>query len=142
VSTTALKITETVSPPAVGALRRGAARAIADAGVDEAIVAGIQLCLSEALTNATMHGYSGRSGDVEISVEIDAEEVIVTVRDEGHGFGGGPNDAGEGGGLGLGLIGSVADALRVTSETGRGTEIRMAFSRDVETSSAARLMSP
>jgi len=139
--TTALTLTETVSLSAVGSLRREAASAAADAGVDDVVVDAIRLCVSEALTNATMHAYPDRSGVVEVLIEVEDDEVVLTVRDAGCGLGGALDHRQGGGGLGLGLIWRLTDGLRVTSESDRGTEVRMAFSRDGN-SSAARFLSP
>jgi len=139
--TTALTLTETVSPSAVGSLRRETACAAAGAGVDEVIVDAIRLCVSEALTNATMHAYPDRSGVVEVLIQVEDDEVVLTVRDAGCGLGGALDHRQGGGGLGLGLIWRLTDGLRVTSESDRGTEVRMAFSRDGD-SSAARFLSP
>ena len=138
---TALTRNEIVSPEAIGLLRHETACAVADAGVDEALLPAIRLCISEALTNAAMHAYPGRSGLVEISVELESDEVVVTVRDGGCGLGGSADRRRGEGGLGLELIGKLTDGLRVTSESGRGTEVRMAFSR-AESSPAARFSSP
>jgi anti-sigma regulatory factor (Ser/Thr protein kinase) len=137
---TALKITETVSPSAIGGLRRQVARAIAVADTDVAVLAAVRLCVSEALTNVVMHGYPEQSGLVELSVELEAAEVVVTVRDAGCGLGGSVNDRRRDGGLGLELIGKLTDGLRLTSESDRGTEIRMTFLRDAERSSAGRFL--
>lgn len=139
--TTALTLTETVSPSAVGSLRRETACAAVGAGVDEVIVDAIRLCVSEALTNATMHAYPDRSGVVEVLIQVEDDEVVLTVRDAGCGLGGAFDHPQGGGGLGLGLIWRLTDGLRVTSESDRGTEVRMAFSRDGD-SSAARFLSP
>jgi len=139
--TTALTLTETVSPSAVGSLRRETACAAVGAGVDEVIVDAIRLCVSEALTNATMHAYPDRSGVVEVLIQVEDDEVVLTVRDAGCGLGGAFDHPQGGGGLGLGLIWRLTDGLRVTSESDRGTEVRMAFSRDGN-SSAARFLSP
>ena len=139
--TTALRITETVSPSAIGLFRREVACAVCEAGADEAVFDAVRLCVSEALTNVVMHAYSGQSGLVEIAVELEKDDVVVTVRDAGCGLGGAPEHRdGVGGGLGLGLIGKLTDRLRVTSDSDRGTEVRMAFSRNGN-ASAARLMS-
>ena len=139
--TTALTLTETVSPSAVGSLRRETACAAVGAGVDEVIVDAIRLCVSEALTNATMHAYPDPSGVVEVLIQVEDDEVVLTVRDAGCGLGGALDHRQGGGGLGLGLIWRLTDGLRVTSESDRGTEVRMAFSRDGD-SSAARFLSP
>jgi anti-sigma regulatory factor (Ser/Thr protein kinase) len=142
VPTTVLTLNETVSPSAIGFLRRETAAAVAEAGVDDALIPAIRLCVSEAVTNAAMHAYRDDSGVVEVLVEVDADEVVVTVLDAGCGLGGAPDQRGREGGLGMQLIGKLTDNLRVTSESGRGTEICMAFARGAKASSAVRFLSP
>ena len=139
---TALRVTESVNASTIASLRRRTGGSLAEQGVDETIVAAIRLCVSEALANVTMHAYPKHYGLVEISVELDVEEVVVRVRDEGVGVGGGTNRRdGRDGGLGLELIGKLTETLRFTSESGRGTEVCMTFSRDPATSAAVRQMS-
>jgi anti-sigma regulatory factor (Ser/Thr protein kinase) len=104
-----------LTPSGIAPLRRQTAAAVSDAGADEAVVAAIRLCVSEALANATMHAYPSHSGVVEISVELDEEEFVVTVRDEGLGLGGSAFHRGGEGGLGLELIGKLTDGFRLTS---------------------------
>jgi len=56
-------------------------------GYDPDAVFGINLSLEEALTNAVRHGNAGDPDKtVTIRYFVDAERVVVMVRDEGNGF--------------------------------------------------------
>jgi anti-sigma regulatory factor (Ser/Thr protein kinase) len=129
VDTTALSITENVNLSSIGALRRRAASAAADAGAGDELVSSIRLCVSEALANAMMHGYPDHSGIVEVAIELDEDWLVVTVRDEGQGLARRSEGVGEEGGLGLEIIRKLTDSVRLTSDLGQGTEIRMTFAR-------------
>jgi stage II sporulation protein AB (anti-sigma F factor) len=139
VPTKALEISETVSASAIGLLRRRAACVLVDAGVDEAIVAAVRMCVSEALANAVIHAYPEEAGAVHVVVEVEAAEIVVTVRDHGLGMGG-AQFCRDGGGLGLELMRKLTDGLRITSDSSQGTEIRMAFARAAGASSALRAL--
>jgi anti-sigma regulatory factor (Ser/Thr protein kinase) len=123
---TALRITENVSLSSIGALRRRTAAAIAETGVDQELVAAIRLCVSEALANAVVHAYPEHAGLVEIVVELEGDQILLTVRDEGRGLGSGP-EARDDRGFGLEIIRNLAEDVSVRSDLGHGTEIRMAF---------------
>jgi anti-sigma regulatory factor (Ser/Thr protein kinase) len=87
----------------------------------------IRLCVSEAATNVVRHASersAGHSFDVEVGV--DADELTIAVRDLGRGISGRSNGD-EPGGHGLAIIESLASRLRISSESGIGTEISMVF---------------
>lgn len=54
--------------------------------VDEQIVSDLQLAAEEICANAINHGYGGRGGQIEVTVERVAEGVQMTVRDWGNSF--------------------------------------------------------
>jgi serine/threonine-protein kinase RsbW len=61
--------------------------AVGACGYDPDAVFGIKLSLEEALTNAVRHGNAGDPDKtVTIRYFVDAERVVVMVRDEGNGF--------------------------------------------------------
>ncbi len=72
----------TAVPSSVPQLRRTLDGIIAGRGFDEASVA---LAVTEAVTNAVRHAYSGSTGTVTLSAEASPDELVVTVTDEGHG---------------------------------------------------------
>ena len=110
-----------------------------DPGVTEA--ADIKCAVSEAVTNAIVHGYRDRgegergSGSIAITVSIlEGNAVKIEVKDKGCGI---PDvaqarkplyttdAAGERSGMGFTVMESFTDALRVTSKVGKGTTVVM-----------------
>ena len=89
------------------------------------------LAVSEAATNAVVHGSVGReAAHVEVVVELTELEMLVTVSDSGHGLR--PDADGDGQGAGLSIIAVLTGHLDIRS-TATGTEVRMAFLRSGET---------
>ena len=52
--------------------------------VDE--ITDIKTAVSEAVTNAVVHAYPLKDGDITIKVKLYASGVIIEVMDDGHGF--------------------------------------------------------
>lgn len=105
--------------------REAASDAVGRLGLDEALLHDVRLCVSEAMTNAVRHAYGSCHGTVEISVSRTGEGAVVRVRD----FGSGVVAAGRGGcgGFGLAIIATLTDQYGLTSVSGVGTEVAMAF---------------
>lgn len=80
----------------------------------------------EALTNALKHGQPRR---IWIDLDRSAEDVTLSIRDDGHGFDPGNVVISDGRGLGLGMFGMeervalVNGRFRVWSSPGKGVEI-------------------
>ena len=106
-----------------------------DPGVTE--VADIKCAVSEAVTNAIVHGYrdSAETGIIAITVSILAGRTVkIEIKDKGCGI---PDvaearrplyttdAAGERSGMGFTVMESFTDALRVTSKVGKGTTVVM-----------------
>ena len=103
-----------------------------DPAVDE--LADLRTAVSEAVTNAIVHGYPDRLGPVTLNVKLfENGKIQVQVKDKGRGI---PdvNKAMEplyttGGeersGLGFSVMESFTDRLRVKSTEGKGTTITM-----------------
>ncbi len=109
-------------------LARRAARDFAAAeGADAATLEAITLCVSEAVSNAVVHGY--REGAVPGAVELEARRpngyLCVYVRDRGSGFAPRPDSPGLG--LGLSVISKSAAAHEVREPSSGGTELVMRF---------------
>lgn len=121
-------------------VNEGAARAAvssfliqADPTVEE--LSDIRTAVSEAVTNAIVHGYRGTKGVIEIMVRLLAErEIYIKIKDKGCGipdvkqameplFTTAPEE--ERSGLGFSVMESFTDKLRVTSKTGKGTTVTM-----------------
>lgn len=94
----------------------------------------IKTSVSEAVTNAIVHGYKGQKGLVYITMQIFENGVIsVKIRDKGCGIEdiekameplfttGGDERAG----LGFAVMQSFMDSIKVTSRTGKGTTVTL-----------------
>ena len=121
-------------------VNEGAARAVvssfliqSDPTVEE--LSDIRTAVSEAVTNAIVHGYRGSSGSVEIVVKLLPErEIYIRIKDKGCGiedikqameplFTTAPEE--ERSGLGFSVMQSFMDKLTVRSKIGGGTTVVM-----------------
>ncbi len=106
-----------------------------DPGVTE--IADIKCAVSEAVTNAIVHGYRDipETGSIAITVSIlSGRAVRIEIKDKGCGI---PDvgqarqplyttdAAGERSGMGFTVMESFTDALKVTSKVGKGTTVTM-----------------
>ena len=87
----------------------------------------IALAVSEAITNAVLHGYrDGASGDVRVVACVEPGRLVVVVRDYGVGMSPHPNSPGLG--LGLSVIGRLTTEMNIERpDEGGGTRLRMHF---------------
>lgn len=105
-----------------------------DPTIDE--ISDIKTAISEAVTNAIIHGYGSENEDRNVIVEatIDGNELTVSVTDEGEGidnvelamqplYTSRPDL--ERSGMGFTVMETFMDSLEVKSEKGRGTTITM-----------------
>lgn len=94
----------------------------------------MKTAVSEAVTNAIVHGYREKLGTVYITIKLFANgKAVVRVRDRGCGIAdiqqameplyttGGEERAG----LGFAVMQSFCDQIRVTSSPGKGTSITL-----------------
>jgi anti-sigma regulatory factor (Ser/Thr protein kinase) len=105
-----------------------AAEFAARAGASAAQRQAIRLAVSEAFTNAVVHGYRRAEGDVSLTLGVAGDELWVIVADSGCGHQM-PSDA-PGLGWGLALIADATNGFDVAERAGGGTEIRMRFHLD------------
>lgn len=94
----------------------------------------IKTAVSEAVTNAIVHGYRDREGMVHIDAKLtDNRRLIVRVRDSGVGI---PDierameplyttSSDERAGLGFAVMQSFSDKVRVRSTVGKGTVVTL-----------------
>ena len=120
-----LEISLPASPVSARRARAAVAETVAELGIDERTVDDVRLCVSEAVTNAVVHAYGPESGTVSVTVVARDPGVVVVVRDFGSGLMGMRRD-GEGG-FGLSIIDAVSDQCALSSVSGVGTEVSMAF---------------
>lgn len=98
-------------------------------------LADIRTAVSEAVTNAVVHGYRRGSGTVYIDAKItDTRRVIIKIRDKGVGiedveqamkplFTTAPEE--ERAGLGFAVMQSFSDSVKVSSKPGKGTSVTL-----------------
>ena len=85
---------------------------------------GVLLSVSEACTNAVVHGYPAGGGDVELCAEVDGTDLRVSIRDFGIGPSSPPRRPGQGYGMLL-IQAHVVDLEVRACEP--GTEVTMTF---------------
>jgi len=93
----------------------------------------IKVAVSEAVSNAIIHGYSGEPrGTVRVAVERTDSGLVITVKDWGCGIADvalamqpAYSTDPERMGLGFAFMQSFMDELEVTSELNQGTQVRM-----------------
>ena len=94
----------------------------------------IKTAVSEAVTNAVVHGYDGKGGSVEIRAEINENWLEIEIEDEGIGI----DDVAQAmeplytsrpeenhAGMGFSFMEAFMNDLEVTSVPGQGTKVRM-----------------
>lgn len=110
----------------------GAFAAQLDPTVEE--LADIKTAVSEAVTNAIVHGYADIRGLVEMKCRINGRSIEISICDKGHGipdialamqplYSGSCDE--ERSGMGFTVMQSFMDTLKVDSRVGEGTTITM-----------------
>ncbi|MEX2463701.1 MAG: ATP-binding protein [Balneolaceae bacterium] len=105
-----------------------------ECNLDESITGTLMLVLSEAVTNAIVHGNKLESSKIaNVKVQVGESQIICTVQDEGDGFTPSKQDnplAEENllkdGGRGVFLINELSDEVEYLND---GTKIRFKLSR-------------
>lgn len=94
----------------------------------------VKTAVSEAVTNAVIHGYQGKDGIIYIEASVEGDELTVIVRDKGVGirdvkqamepmF---TSDAtGERSGMGFSFMEAFMDEVKVESAPDEGTTVTM-----------------
>lgn len=97
-------------------------------------IADIKTAVSEAVTNAIVHGYEGVSGMVTLRARIDDHNLTVEVQDKGKGISNieqamepfyTSHPEQERSGMGFAVMQTFMDELHVDSAPGQGTTVRM-----------------
>ena len=94
----------------------------------------IKTAVSEAVTNAVIHGYGGGEGTIYIEIQVCGREARITIRDEGVGIADidkamepmyttAPD--GERSGMGFSFMEAFMDQVEVVSAPGSGTTVTM-----------------
>lgn len=94
----------------------------------------VKTAVSEAVTNAEIHGYQGKTGIIELDMTIEEHLLTVSVRDSGVGIRDirrameplyTTDKTGERSGMGFSFMEAFMDAVHVDSEPGKGTCVTM-----------------
>jgi stage II sporulation protein AB (anti-sigma F factor) len=97
-------------------------------------VSDVKTAVSEAVTNAVIHGYDNRTGEIEIRGRIDDRRLYIEVRDWGGGiedvklameplFTTRPDE--DRSGMGFAFMEAFMDGIEVSSGLGEGTTVSM-----------------
>jgi serine/threonine-protein kinase RsbW len=116
-------------PDSVPAARHAVVGYLRDALTPNPPLADIGLAVSEAVSNAVHHAYVDReTGDVRIGIEVLADELELTVEDDGRGML--PRADSPGLGLGLPLLATITERFDTRTQPGGGTRLCMWFRRE------------
>ena len=94
----------------------------------------VKTAVSEAVTNAEIHGYQGKEGIIYMELQIEGRQLTVMVRDKGVGIRDvrkamepmyTTDKSGERSGMGFAFMEAFMDQVQVESEPGRGTLVTM-----------------
>ena len=92
----------------------------------------LKVAISEAVSNAIIHGYKEEVKEIEISLKLMHNQLVITIVDEGVGmeniteaFKASYTTTDNRMGLGLNFIKSFMDKVELDSELGKGTKIKM-----------------
>ena len=97
-------------------------------------ISDIKTAVSEAVTNAIVHGYEGKEGTIYMDVEISGNKLSLRIHDDGVGiadvekameplFTTRPQE--ERAGMGFMFMEAFMDSLEVESTPGKGTLVKM-----------------
>jgi serine/threonine-protein kinase RsbW/stage II sporulation protein AB (anti-sigma F factor) len=107
-------------------IMRGEITAIATRrGLTGDALADVTLAISEAATNAVVHGSRLPDAQVRMTVGFERGSMQVVVSDEGHGMGGSPKPSDKG--YGLKVIKSITKGDVVFASSAQGTAVHMDF---------------
>lgn len=104
-------------------------------------IADVKTAVSEAVTNAIVHGYEGTQGMVDLRAVIDGTTLSVEVADRGRGIANIPqamepffttHPEQERSGMGFAVMQTFMDDVEVASTPGSGTIVRMRKRMHVE----------
>ena len=97
-------------------------------------IADVKTAVSEAVTNAIVHGYEGTRGMVTLRAAIEGHTLTIVVEDHGRGIRDIPramepffttHPEQERSGMGFSVMQTFMDALHVESQPGQGTRVTM-----------------
>jgi serine/threonine-protein kinase RsbW len=110
-------------------------------GADELAIRDLQLAVDEVCSNSIRHGYDGRQGQIQVTVERAGHSIKVVARDWGRAFHPEqvpvpdpdlPLEQRTLGGLGLFLVHQVMDEVQFDFDESRGNSVTMVRRLDRE----------
>ena len=113
-------------PTQLPRIRRAVGEAARGMGADEAVLVQITLAVTEAATNAIVHAYQERDGDLEVTARLHDDELEVVVADSGPGLA--PRADSPGLGFGLPLMAGLAARMDLVQRD-PGTAVHLVFRR-------------
>ena len=114
------------TPRAIGIVRDQIGALARTCGLDEPDVGDVRLAVSEAATNALIHGCRPPSDcKIHVEAELVDDELRIDISDEGGGMR--PRTDSPGLGIGLSVMAAVSKRLEI-NEGSPGTHVRMSFS--------------
>ncbi|HTX12115.1 MAG TPA: ATP-binding protein [Solirubrobacteraceae bacterium] len=113
-------------PESVPVARRALAAVAVAAGAAGERLEEIRLAVSEALTNAVVHGYrNGDAGRLHVTAAVTSGELWILIGDDGRGMHAWNDSSGLG--IGLSLISGLSDDFAILTRASGGTEVQMRF---------------
>jgi serine/threonine-protein kinase RsbW/stage II sporulation protein AB (anti-sigma F factor) len=112
----------------VAPARNGLVGFAEQAGIGGRLLTDVRLAVSEAATNAVVHGYVDRpvAGSFTIEAHVHRGRFVVVVSDEGGGMVPRPDSPGLG--LGLPIIAQMTESLEIREPADRpGVQVHMVF---------------
>lgn len=113
------------TPDSVARIRHAISEVARDCGLSAERVHEVRLAVSEAVSNAVVHAYRERAGEIVVAAEQRDGELVVTVGDQGGGLVPRPDSPGLG--LGLPLIVALTKRMEICDGDSGETEVMMAF---------------
>lgn len=113
------------TPDSVARIRRAIGEVAHECGLSAERVHDVRLAVSEAVSNAVVHAYRDRAGEIVVDVAEQDGELVVVVGDGGGGLA--PRADSPGLGLGLPLIVALTKRMEIGDGGGGRTEVTMAF---------------
>jgi serine/threonine-protein kinase RsbW len=127
----ALQMTVLSKPENIAVVRHGLAGLAEGLGAEPDLVDDIKTAVSEAVTNAVVHGYPESVGPIDVEARVTERRLEIVVRDQGAGIQPRPlSDEETSLRVGLALIGALSDEFVVRGDEGSGTELRISFDLD------------
>ena len=110
-------------------------RGLLEGQIEPDLINGISLTVSEAFTNAVIHGNrEDRTKTVTLHLQVNEDEIVADIIDEGNGGLGRiearrPSTPYDEGGRGVDLIRHFADTCRFSESAGGGLQVTVRFTR-------------